>query len=819
MRMANPKAYPHLLLTVGKSRTVLITLRRDAVSSRRSVMSTLDPSILACPLVVLLIFLGMAGVARASDATAEINLASDTAWTASPDGREFRPIVVPGGGWNSDKQPSPRMRPLTRHEEPNEAKLQLDRRGGAPIKPALTLYNQQQPDRPVIVLDNVMYRRDVNIPAAWAGRVIQLEFGAVNFGAEIFFDGKKVGEHAGPLMPFVVDLTAVATAGRTHRLEVKAYHSRHYNVDGLCMVPMQFDYEYWRAMHDPGWTSKTAYGIAKYVRLVSRPPQYVRDVSVRTSVKRDTLSFDVTVANAGDRPVELQLQAALSSWNTLPWKYPPIPPRSVTVPAHGETKVVVDGIRWGLGPKSFWWPNVPFREDYRAQLHVLHLGLNEDGKTVAEKNQRFGFVEHAEGPYYYTVNGVRVNGFSDATAEPQLSEFDAYAQLPAYQTAPACRETWKRFMRLGINSNRVHQSTPTDLMLDTADETGFMLIPETAIRGCHHQGWNLENFSRAEREMIAHARNHPSVARYSLMNEMPYDKTAWSTLIDAAADADPTRPLTIEDSCVGRDFPLAKNRFQGTRGHAFAMAHYVGYPKPCRSIFGLGEVDWGCGLMPVYAVHVRDYRLNDVAYFAPWSWLNYWPNLLEGGCFARHGFKQSADRDRQDGTDGWNSPIIAFVQRSQHPYLVQDIDLLKENFAAPKQRGQGKIEWPYQLPTILAGSRVERRIEVFNGGLFGNKLTLAWKAHWDQPDGPEAVKGGEIPCAIEPGFHATETIAFTAAKIEQPSRKLYLVMESVMDGRILFHSEETCLNVIAGKAEPAAKVAGFLPLLAGRAKR
>ena len=34
-----------------------------------------------------------------------------------------------------------------------------------------------------------------------------------------------------------------------------------------------------------------------------------------------------------------------------------------------------------------------------------------------------------------------------------------------------------------MSANRIHQSTPTQIMLDAADEVGFALQPETAIRG------------------------------------------------------------------------------------------------------------------------------------------------------------------------------------------------------------------------------------------------------------------------------------------------------------------------------------------------
>jgi len=58
-------------------------------------------------------------------------------------------------------------------------------------------------------------------------------------------------------------------------------------------------------------------------------------------------------------------------------------------------------------------------------------------------------------------------------------------------------------------------------------------------------------------------------------------------------------------------------------------------------------------------------------------------------------------------------------------------------------------------------------------------------------------KGCDIACEIEPGFHTTKTITLAVPKIDHDERKFYLVLESVIDGKTVFHSEETCLNVIA----------------------
>lgn len=98
-----------------------------------------------------------------------INLASDTDWKLSLDGGTARPVKVPGGGWNSDHQSPP---------------IQVMRE----------------------VKDFVRYERKIAIPSSARNQSIQLRFGSVAYGCEVFLDGKKAGEHHGPQVPFTIDI-------------------------------------------------------------------------------------------------------------------------------------------------------------------------------------------------------------------------------------------------------------------------------------------------------------------------------------------------------------------------------------------------------------------------------------------------------------------------------------------------------------------------------------------------------------------------------------------------------------------------------------
>jgi hypothetical protein len=682
-------------------------------------------------------------LANAQVEPSETDLASDTAWTLRCDDGPARSIKVPGGGWNSERQ-SPQI--------PSGA-----------------------------VKDHAVYERQITIPVEAKNQTVKILFGGCNYGAEVWLDDRKITDYTGPMTPFEADLTGVAVPGQTHRLRVKAYSRTHYGNPPALPVPFDFNKDVPGVSSQYNGNTKFAYGLIGYVRLVVLPLVYVTDVFVKPSVTKKQLNCDVWIVNHSETSRHLQLRAGFSSWNKKRWSYPSVPHRDIEIPARQTMKITLANIPWKLGTDSYWWPNIPFREDYVAMLHWLNLTLHESGRTIARRCQRFGFVEHAEGPFYYTVNGVRYTSMGETISYGQVGEYDCWTETPCFQVphgdVKGCPETWKRYQRIGFNSMRLSTSVPTEAMLATADEAGYMLIPEGGSWGNGTATFDRQNFARQLQAMIRVARNHPCVSRYSICNEPREPRDAnwcWRGTIDDAREADDIRPLVMEVHHAGG------GRVESRTGaaHAWVMEHYADPSQPANAgsgLRGMGECAWGTDDMANFANQALTMRLNDWAHFAPWSWANYWPNFLEGMNHDRHPWKFNNHADRTDGVDGWGSPIVQSVQRILHPYLIQDV-------AAP-------------APQAIAGQSVERSVEVFNGGLSGNKLALVWSAHWDKPDGPVAITGDRIPCQIEPGFHATQKITFTVPPSGKGDRRLYLVMESCKDSKVVFREDSVYLNV------------------------
>ncbi len=64
------------------------------------------------------------------------------------------------------------------------------------------------------------YHRAIVIPQEWSGRRILIHFGGVDYEAEVFLDGRRVGHHWGGSTLFSLDLTRHVTPGAQHHLVV-----------------------------------------------------------------------------------------------------------------------------------------------------------------------------------------------------------------------------------------------------------------------------------------------------------------------------------------------------------------------------------------------------------------------------------------------------------------------------------------------------------------------------------------------------------------------------------------------------------------------
>jgi hypothetical protein len=197
-----------------------------------------------------------------------------------------------------------------------------------------------------------------------------------------------------------------------------------------------------------------------------------------------------------------------------------------------------------------------------------------------------------------------------------------------------------------------------------------------------------------------------------------------------------------------------------------------------------------------FAMQAVKLRLHDWAHLAPWSWVNYWPNFLEGMSQARHPWRFNNYGDRREGVDGWNSPMVQTVQRALDPFLIVDTGLLQMNPVIQEDSPSGRVQWPYRVPVYAPGEVIERSLAVFNGALSRASFALRHTAHWDTPNGPVARAAQTTDSfRIQPGFHTLRSIRFTAPASDRPQRTLYLMVESLREGQVVYREDRIRFTV------------------------
>ncbi|MGD0835938.1 MAG: glycoside hydrolase family 2 TIM barrel-domain containing protein [Polyangia bacterium] len=642
------------------------------------------------------------------------------------------------------------------------------------------------------------YATQITVPDSGAAQTTLIEFGAVNFQATLSVDGKTVGTNTTSFTPSVFDVTNFVTPGKQHAISVLVKGAKALMSNGKYIVP-----------NAAGWSPNVAQGILRTALVHAYPDVYISDVFVRPSVTNDTLTYDVSVTNTGSTSQSVTLSGSLNSWNCNTFTYPTIPDTPVTADPGTTTTTTIGPIAWGLGTTSYWWPNVPYQATYQAQLHNLSLELKRGGSTIQTKVVRFGFRQsdrlRADTTHvYYYLNGVRVNYHGDNLQGADYDSIDnggkgdAYDTLPGFlppsNQSPGWPQAVRNYQRLNYNIVRIHQELSAPYMLDTADELGFMVIGETAIRGSN----NDQDFVTGHDNMVAHAqamvmrdRNHPSVMRWSQSNE-PNDSSTDSNqfeadLFNAITKLDSTRPVSSDVFGTGPNYGLPVPAYA-------TIGHYIGglgvYTEMINATNdnpnGQGEYIWpkdnsrqGLTWFGTSAMAMRSQGASDVR---PYALLSGWASVIPGVKTTQMTIEQGGPPafGEDNLPDPWSSPIITRIQAGFSPVLVADQSYWESN-----KNSDANGDWPTSVPTIAKGATRTTSLLVFNDTFAGTTVDVTWEVHADSATGTLGSTG-TFSIDVPLGTVGTQSITMTAPN---SGTTCYLVLRAAKSGTTLF--EET----------------------------
>jgi beta-galactosidase len=360
------------------------------------------------------------------------------------------------------------------------------------------------------------YRKHFSVSPAEKNKRVVVRFDGVYMNADIWINGHALGNHPYGYTSFECDLTAhLNPSGQENVLAVRVRNegknSRWYSGSGIyrhCWLTVT------DAVHVPTWGAFVTTPEISSERAV---------VKVATEVRNDSdaeVDATVRVRVLNSKGKEVQTGAS-----------------PLTLSAHGTH--TAEQVLEVSSPK-LWSPDSP--ELYHAEIEIVAAG-----KTVDRTSARFG-IRKIE---VDAERGFRLNG-KEAKLKGACLHHDNGPLGSA--TIDRAEERRVELMKAnGFNAIRTSHNPPSPAFLDACDRLGMLVIDESF--DCWENGKNSQDYGVyfkdwAERDiaaMVRRDRNHPSVAIWSIGNEIPEQFRAEATqkmLREAVLSHDTTRPIT-----------------------------------------------------------------------------------------------------------------------------------------------------------------------------------------------------------------------------------------------------------------------------------
>ena len=204
--------------------------------------------------------------------------------------------------------------------------------------------------------NTLWYERDFTIPSAWEGQNILLHFGAVDWKAEVFVNGQRIGEHKGGYDSFSFDITPYLKKSGKQNLVVKVFDATDNSMQPRgkqCIINSSI------------WYTPVS-GIWQTVWLEPVNKTHIKDYYPVSNLDKSTITVDVKTANAYVRDVvEVKLLEGGIGYN------PETPSDKViakAVVSKGKAVLTVPEMKT-------WSPDSPY-------LYGMRITITRDGKII-----------------------------------------------------------------------------------------------------------------------------------------------------------------------------------------------------------------------------------------------------------------------------------------------------------------------------------------------------------------------------------------------------------------------------------------------------
>ncbi len=360
--------------------------------------------------------------------------------------------------------------------------------------------------------NQLWYRRKFSVPAEWNGKNILLNFGAVDWEANVFVNGKEVGRHKGGYDAFNFDITGALLENGLQEIIVEVWDPAD---KGRQPRGKQVN-----DPHGIWYTSVT--GIWQTVWLEPVEKQYISSLKITPDVDKGTVAVSADIVNVDD---ELELQVtAFENDNVI---------REVTVLAES-------GCEFTIPDPVLWSPDNP-------HLYDLEITLLKNEEVIDKIESYFGMRK---------ISLAREGGISKIYLNNefcfQTGPLDQGWWPDGLYTAPtddALRYDIEATKLLGFNMARKHVKVEPDRWYYWCDKLGLIVWQDMPSGDefidpnepdIKRTGESAAQFELEWGNIIRQRYNHPSIVLWVPFNE-GWGQYDTERIVDLTKEIDPHR--------------------------------------------------------------------------------------------------------------------------------------------------------------------------------------------------------------------------------------------------------------------------------------
>jgi len=360
----------------------------------------------------------------------------------------------------------------------------------------------------------IWYQRSITVPETWfGGKKILLNFGAVDYEATIYIDGKRVGKHYGTGSSFSLDITNFVKAGESANLVVcvKDALRGHKQPGGKQSI----------GYYSAGCNYTRVTGIWQTVWMEAVCPEGLKRVFATPDIDQQQLVIRPEFYEEGNGNM---LTVQVFDGQKLV--------SSKQAPATNNTVIVLP-----IKNPKLWSPEEPNLYD------VIYTVRDAKGNLLDKVKSYAGMRKiHLANGYFYLNNKPYY----------QRLVLDQGFYPDGIWTAPT-DEALKRDIEMskavGFNGARLHQKVFEERYFYWADKLGYITWGEQASWGLDVNNEEaVRNFLTEWADEVVRDRNHPSIVTWTPLNE------TWGArdgvyvrfvndLYEMTKAIDPTRPV------------------------------------------------------------------------------------------------------------------------------------------------------------------------------------------------------------------------------------------------------------------------------------